>query len=217
MAVAKFAKELRIPVIVITGKPLSSLGRLADHTINGGILMEADSLGLAPTSSSTVALALGDALAVATMKARGMTPEKFARLHPGGSLGRDLAQIVDLMRPSHEISALFEDARFEDLIDGMTRSNFGIVAVIDKQRRVLGCISDGDLRRSLRNYGALALEMTVEAIMSKAPKVIEPKSRAIEAISIMEQHKITALFVCSEGGELLGLVRLHDLISAKII
>ncbi len=217
MAMVKYARELAIPVIAITGKMQSSLAKLADCVIDGSVVKEADTLGLAPTSSSTVALAIGDALAVVTMRAKGFTREKFANLHPGGSLGRDLAQIQDLMRSVDEIGVLPQNARFEDLIDGMTRFNFGIVAIVDKHGHLMGCISDGDLRRSLRRFGASALEMAVSDIMSVQPKTIELTAKAVEAISAMEKHQITSLFVCSDAGKLLGLVRLHDLISAKII
>ena len=217
LAVAKYAKQMGIPVVAITGRPQSTLAKLANHVIDGGVLKEADTLGLAPTSSSTLALALGDALAVATMRAKGMTRERFAALHPGGTLGRDLTQIQHLMHPLSDISVLSGDESFESVVDGMNRSNFGLAAVTSDKGELLGCISDGDLRRSLLNFGAKAFHMKARDIMSTNPKRIHPQARAIEAISIMEEHKITALFVISKENEFVGMARLHDLLSAKII
>lgn len=219
VALAKFAKKMGMSVIAITGKKDSALGKIANHVIDGGVSKEADTLGLAPTSSSTVALALGDALAVVNMQAKGMTRERFAQLHPGGTLGRELALIEDLMRPSQEICTLGDDVSFESVVDGMSRSNFGIAAILDKKGTLLGCVSDGDLRRALLTHGAKSFSMKAKDIMSSKPKSVHLQTRAIEAISIMEEHKITALFVttASEDAKLLGLARLHDLLAAKII
>lgn len=218
LAVVKFAKDLKIGTIAITGKIHSSLAKLADHVVDGSVLSEADTLGLAPTSSSTVALALGDALAVAVMQARGITREKFASLHPGGSLGRDLAKIIDFMRPLSEVGAVDSDARFNLILESIAKLNFGIVPVVDKSSsKLIGCISDGDIRRCLLLYGSKTLEMQAGQLMTSKPKVILSNARAIEAIGVMEEFKITSLFIVSEKHELLGFVRLHDLISAKII
>jgi arabinose-5-phosphate isomerase len=217
LAVAKYAKQMAIPVIAITGRPQSTLAKLADHAIDAGVLTEADTLGLAPTSSSTVALAIGDALSVVAMQAKGMTRERFALLHPGGTLGRDLVLIENFMRSTSDICMVLESDSFESVVDGMNRSNFGIAAVVDGKSGLLGCVSDGDLRRILLNYGAAAFGMKAVEIMSPNPKKIFPECRAIEAISIMEEHKITALFVVSKDAKLVGLARLHDLLSAKII
>lgn len=217
LAVAKYARQMGVPVVAITGRPQSTLAKLATHAIDGGVVKEADTLGLAPTSSSTLALALGDALAVATMRAKGMTRERFAVLHPGGSLGRELTLIEHLMHPVKDICVLSGSESFESVVDGMNKSNFGLAAVLNEKGNLLGCISDGDLRRSLLNFAAKAFQMKARDIMSSNPKKIYPQARAVEAISIMEEHKITALFVVSKESEFLGLARLHDLLSAKII
>ncbi len=218
LAVVKYAKELNIGTIAITGKLHSSLAKLADHVVDGSVLTEADTLGLAPTSSSTVALALGDALAVTVMQARGITREKFASLHPGGSLGRDLAKIIDFMRPLSEVGVVVSDSGFNLILESIAKLNFGIVPVVDKSSSsLIGCISDGDLRRCLLLFGAETLAMQANQLMTSNPKVILSTARAIEAIGIMEEFKITSLFIVNEKQELLGFVRLHDLISAKII
>ncbi len=217
IAVVKYARQMGMPVIAITGVMNSTLAKISNHTIDSGVVMEADTLGLAPTSSSTVALAIGDALAVAAMRAKGMTRERFASLHPGGSLGRDLTLIEQLMRPLYDLCILSEDSSFESILDGMNRSNFGIAAVVDQKGALKGCVSDGDLRRFLLSHGGAAFKMKTGDIMSLGPKRISPKIRAIEAIGMMEEFKITSLFVVSENNQLLGLARLHDLLSAKII
>lgn len=219
LALAKYAKEMGIRIIAITGNLHSSLAKYVHHVIDASVVKEADTLGLAPTTSSTVALAIGDALAVVVMQAKGITREKFALLHPGGSLGRELALVVDFMHPVSGVCTLGDDVSFKAVVDGLNRSNFGIAAVTDKSGSLIGCVSDGDLRRSLLNHGPDAFSMVSKTIMSKGPKSVFPDSRAIEAISLMEEHKITSLFVVSpkNSGKLLGLVRLHDLLSAKII
>jgi arabinose-5-phosphate isomerase len=219
LALAKYAKDMGMPVIAITGKTQSTLGKFARHAIDAEVLKEADTLGLAPTSSSTAALALGDALAVVTMHAKGMTRERFATLHPGGTLGRELAQIEDFMRPMDDVCILDEMDRFELIVDGMNRSNFGIAAVVNSEGRLMGCISDGDLRRALLQHGSKVFTMKASGVMSPKPKIVYPQTRAIEAISLMEEYKITSLFVVkdTDSRQVKGLARLHDLLSAKII
>lgn len=217
LAVVKFARRLKIPIIAIIGNQKSSLAQLADHVLDGGVEREADTLGLAPTASSTVALALGDALAVVLMRARGMTREKFATLHPEGSLGRELAQVVHVMRQKDEIAFVGNDAGIGEVLEGVTKYNFGIVAVLGKDRRLCGCISDGDIRRCLQKIGTGVLAAKASDIMTPHPKTIPVTARAVEAISKMEDHKITAIYVTSENKEVVGLVRLHDIISANII
>lgn len=217
LAVGKFAKELSVPIIAITGAVHSSLGKQADIVLNGQVEKEADSLDLAPTCSSSVALSLGDGLAVALMRAQKFNKEHFASLHPGGSLGGSLAQVGRLMHSKELFSSVSMESDFHKILASVTSPNFGIVPVVDALDKIIGSISDGDLRRILLKRGSEALSLKAQDFLNEKPKFVPPETRAIEAISIMEEHKITSLFVCSQDKTLLGIVRLHDLMSAKII
>ncbi len=218
LAVSKFAKKQEIPCVSITGNLSSSLSKLSTIVLDGSIEKEADSLGLAPTSSSTLALALGDALAVATMRQRGFTREEFAELHPGGSLGRRLALVSEHMITADQLSSVCEAANFHEVLEAVTHPNYGICPVVGDKGELLGAITDGDLRRALLESGAKALEKKASSLMSRTPKVINPAKRAVDAISIMEHAKITSLFVTEdEPKKLIGLIRLHDLLSEKVI
>lgn len=216
LAVVRFAKSLSLNVIAITGSPSSSLARAADVVLDGQIEKEADTLGLAPTSSSTLALALGDALAVALMRAKDFSRDNFAALHPGGSLGRSLSKVADWMRPLAELPFVGLNDNFHVVLNAVTAHNFGIAAVRDKAGALLGVISDGDLRRALFQKGGMALELGAGHLMNKAPKTIEDTALVVDAVAMLEANHITSLFVTSkrEGG-LVGLVRLHDLLAGK--
>lgn len=218
LAVARYAKNHNIPVIALTGKKNSSLTKVADCVLDGSITKEADSLGLAPTASSTLALAIGDALAVALMRRREFTHEHFAKLHPGGDLGRRLSYVDELMRSINDISLVGLHNDFHSVLKAVGSPNFGVVAVVDDNRQLLGCVTDGDVRRALLEHGGNALDRCARDLMTSNPKIIEPKARVMDAISLMEEYKITSLFVVdSHNKKLHGLVRLHDLLSAKVI
>jgi arabinose-5-phosphate isomerase len=215
--VAKHARRVRIPVISITGKPQSSLGQLSDHILNGAVEREICPLNLAPTSSSLVALAIGDCLAVVLMRARGFREADFASLHPAGSLGKRLALVQDHMRPSQEVPTTTEDADFHKILEAITGRNFGIVAVVDSKGRLTGAVSDGDIRRALKAHKAAALSMIARDLMTPSPKSIDAGSLAVDAFRTMEKHQITSLFVADSQGRLGGLVRMHDLLAARIV
>ncbi|MFK7823813.1 MAG: SIS domain-containing protein [Oligoflexales bacterium] len=217
LAVCKFARRFGLKVIGITGKLDSSLVELTDELLDASITQEADTLGLAPTSSTSVSLAIGDALAVALMKARGFKEEHFAQLHPGGSLGKALVQVEELMHSRDAISKVLPDADFHTVLKAVTSRNFGIVAVTNGGGQIEGSVTDGDLRRALLKYGGSALNMHAAELMNSSPKTVPVDLKAVDVISIMEKHKITSLFVTNEQDKLLGLVRLHDLLSAKIV
>ncbi len=221
LAVVSFAKKLNVPVLGITGNLTSSLAKLCDFVLDGSVEREADILGLAPTASSAVALALGDALAVCLMKAKGFTKEDFAVYHPGGELGRSLAKVSEFM---HEISSLHlisPRGSFLDALKAISGANFGIAAVVaeDSEKKILGCISDGDIRRVLLSKGKGVWEEKIENLMTQAPKTIDREASLLQAVSLMEQAKITSLFVVSQTEVpcLEGIVRLHDLLAAKVI
>jgi arabinose-5-phosphate isomerase len=221
LGVAKFAKQLGIPVIAITGKPGSSLDQLACISLDGAIDQEADSLGLAPTVSSTLALAICDALAVAVMRGRGFTTEEFAKLHPGGSLGRSLASVSDYMQPVSRILTVSPLSTFDDVLAAITqhKHNFGIVAVVNGSGCLVGAISDGDIRRALSKHRAEALAMTADQLMTRTPKTIFSDLPAMDSVRIMEQFSIVSIFVVDRGApdQCIGMIRLHDLTAAKVI
>lgn len=219
VAVSQFAKKNKSPVVCVTGNKKSSLAKISDFVILANVEKEADSLGLAPTASSTVSLGLADALAVALMKAKGFTENEFAYLHPGGSLGKKLALVENFMQDVSGLARLTKENNFHEVLKAVTEQNFGIAAVIDEESHVVGSISDGDLRRALLKYGGKAVELKAADLMGSSPKMVVNHSFVMDAAAFMEQSKITSLFVVSnlKQPKYLGLLRLHDLIAAKII
>ena len=215
--VAKHARRARIPVISITGKPQSSLGQLSDHILNGAVEREVCPLNLAPTTSSLVALAIGDCLAVVLMRARGFREADFASLHPAGTLGKRLALVQDHMRPVAEVPQVHEGADFHAILEAITKRNFGIVAVLDQQGHLVGAVSDGDIRRALKAHKGAALSMPARSLMTPSPKTIQSGSLAVDAFRMMEKHQITSLFVTDGPAVLAGIVRMHDLLAARIV
>lgn len=215
LAVAKFAQRRRIPVIALTGKVQSSLAKIADVVLDGSVSREACPLNLAPTSSTTLAMALGDALAIGLMHARGFEEKDFARFHPDGSLGRQLSLVQDHMRT--DLAPLTPDDSFDKVLTVITAQNYGIAAVFDSQHELIGAITDGDLRRALQNAREKVFSMTARALMTQKPKTISPERLALDAVRVMEDFRITSLFVVNEQHKVLGLIRMHDLLAAKII
>ena len=220
LTVARHAKRIGVSVIAITGKLESSLAKLSDFCIDGSVDREVCPHNLAPTTSTTVAMALGDAFAVALMNARGFSQTDFARLHPSGALGRRLMTVSDLMKPKGvDLPAVSRDTEFHAILEAITRNNYGIVPVVGGSGEILGAISDGDIRRTLLAQGSKALQLTAEAFMTKNPRKIAATALAIEAFKRMEESQITSLFVVADGSpdNLAGLVRMHDLLAAKIV
>lgn len=220
LEVCKFSKRRNIPMIGITGKLSSTLAEMVDIVLDGSVEVEACPHNLAPTNSSTLAMALGDALAVALMGVRGFSQADFAAYHPAGSLGRKLATVSDLMRSRNELKSLTILDSFSNILEGITNPNFGIVPVLDDQSRIVGAITDGDLRRALSKFNEQALSKTAGQLMTPNPKLIRPDALAIEAFGIMEKYKITSLFVTSDAdpsSPLVGIIRMHDLLEQKII
>jgi len=203
-------KRMDARLIVITGSAESPLARAADLHLPAAIDREACPLNLAPTASTTATLALGDALAMALLEARGFTPEDFARFHPGGRLGKSLLRVDQLMHTGDEVPAVTADTSMRDAIYEMSRKRFGITAVVDGGRRLLGVISDGDLRRLLERDESV-LGHTAGDCMKREPQTIGGGELAPAALAVMEEKRITSIFVCSPAGELEGIVHLHDL------
>ena len=202
--------RLGVPIVVMTGNSASPLARNADIHLRVEIDKEACPLNLAPTASTTATLALGDALAMALLEVKGFTSDDFARLHPGGQLGRRLLKVADLMHKGDDIPQVFESTPMRDAIYEMSRKKLGITAVVDGESgRLLGCISDGDLRRLLEGDNRL-LERTAGECMKVDPLMIAAGELASSALKVMEDHRITSLFVGTDG-TLEGVVHLHDL------
>ena len=203
--------------ISMTGNAQSSLAIEADVHLDAAVAQEACPLNLAPTASTTAALALGDALAVALLDSRGFGPEDFARSHPGGSLGRRLlTHVRDVMRVGSAIPAVLADTSLSDAIREMSRGGIGMTTVLAPDRRVIGIFTDGDLRRAFATQQDLRT-LSIGDIMSPEPRTIAPDRLAVEAVEMMEQHKINQLPVVDGMGILAGALNMHDLFKAKVI
>jgi len=203
-------------LIAITGNPASSLAREADAHLDAGVAEEACPLNLAPTASTTAALAMGDALAVALLDARGFGAEDFARSHPGGALGRRLlTHVRDIMRSGEAVPKVSAGATLAEALLVVSRGGIGMTAVVDAQERVLGIFTDGDLRRALEKTENLK-GTPVTQVMTRNPRSIGPERLAAEAAQMMEEHKISQILVV-ENGVLVGALNTHDLFRAKVI
>ncbi len=211
-------KRLGLKLIVMTGNPDSTLSRAGDVVLNVGVKEEACPLGLAPTASTTAALAIGDALAVVLLEKKGFKEEDFALRHPGGILGRKLLlQVDDLMHQGDELPVVREETPMKETLLEITSKRLGVTGVVDAQGRLIGVITDGDLRRGLENKGDI-FRLRAKDIMTRHPKTIPADALAARAVTIMEQHSITSLFVLENGGQRpLGIVHLHDLLKAGIV
>ncbi len=204
-------KLLEVPIVALVGRADSSLGRAAEVVLDVGVKEEACSLGLAPTTSTTASLAMGDALAVALLDRKGFGEQDFALSHPGGALGRRLlTRVRDGMHTGDELPTVGPDTPMREAIVEITQKRLGITTVIDDDGRLLGVISDGDLRRHLTD-GADFLDASAQQMMTASPKQVTPDTMAAEAVVLMEQHAITSLVVAQDG-KLVGLVHLHDLL-----
>jgi len=203
-------ERMKVPLIVLTGNSASPLARAADLHLPVPIDREACPLNLAPTASSTATLAMGDALAMALLDARGFTTEDFARLHPGGRLGKRLLKVRELMHHGEGVPRVERTTPMRDAIYQMSAKKLGITAVTDGEGHLLGCISDGDLRRLLeKNEGILGA--TAGECMRANPLTIPGEELAPAALNLMEEKRITSLFVCDAENRLQGIVHLHDL------
>jgi len=217
LAIVPLIKRQGARLIALTGNADSSLAREADAHLYAGAEKEACPLNLAPTASTTAALALGDALAVALMQAKGFSRDEFARSHPGGALGRKLlTHVRDVMRAGAEAPRVSETATLSDAILEMTRSRMGITSVIDADEHVVGIFTDGDLRRTLQK-GVPVEGTLVSSVMSRGPRTITGEKLAVEAVQIMEEHKVNQLLVVDEQQRLVGALNMHDLFRAKVI
>ena len=211
-------KRMGAKLIAMTGDVNSTLSKAGDVVLNIGVKKEACPLGLAPTASTTAALAMGDALAVALFETKGFNEKDFALIHPGGSLGRRLLRVEELMHTGSNIPMIRVGSLMKEAILEITAKRFGIAGIIDKKDRLIGAITDGDLRRALEK-GDNILHKKVENLMTKNPKRIEKHAFAESALKMMEDYSITALFVYKDKMEdkVVGIVHLHDLLKAGVV
>ncbi|MFZ2727715.1 MAG: KpsF/GutQ family sugar-phosphate isomerase [Methylococcaceae bacterium] len=217
LTILPIIKRLAVPLIAMTGNPSSTLAKCASVHINVAVAQEACPLGLAPTSSTTAALVMGDALAVSLLEARGFTRDDFALSHPGGSLGkRLLLRISDIMHIGEEIPLVSESAFISDALLEMTEKKLGMTAVINAAQQVVGIFTDGDLRRTLaKNIDIHQTKIT--EFMTAHCSVIGADNLAAEAMQIMESRKINALIIVNENQQAIGALNIHDLIRAGIV
>ncbi|PRE10114.1 KpsF/GutQ family sugar-phosphate isomerase [Burkholderia multivorans] len=217
VAILPLVKRIGAKLIAITGRAESSLGTLADLNLNAAVSKEACPLNLAPTASTTAALALGDALAVAVLDARGFGSEDFARSHPGGALGRRLLTYVrDVMRTGDDVPYVGLDATLSDALFQITAKRMGMTAVVDTNRKVAGIFTDGDLRRVLARDGDFR-RLPIADVMTREPRTIGADHLAVEAVELMERHRINQMLVVDADGVLIGALNMHDLFSKKVI
>jgi arabinose-5-phosphate isomerase len=210
-------KRLGVPLIAMTGRRQSTLSKAASATLDVSVPEEACPHNLAPTASTTATLAMGDALAVAVLEARGFTEEDFARSHPGGSLGRRLLlHVDDVMRTGEQLPMVREDTPLRDGLLEMTRKGLGMTAVVDDQQRVLGIYTDGDLRRAL-DHSIDVKAVRMRDVMTANPKTIRARVLAAEAVHMMEKFRITQLLVVDERNVLVGALNVHDLLRAGVM
>jgi arabinose-5-phosphate isomerase len=208
-------KRLGVPLIAFTGNSDSALARIATVHLDIGVPAEACPLNLAPTASTTAALAVGDALAVALLKARGFTEEDFARSHPAGALGRRLLYVKDVMRTGTQIPTVRVDTTLAEGLLEVTSKGLGMTAIVDDSMHVLGVFTDGDLRRALDRAADLRATR-MDQVMTSGPKSVLPSTLAAEAVHLMETHRITSLIVLDDESKLVGALNVHDLLRAGV-
>lgn len=216
-AILPVLKRLFIPMIAMTGRAASSLARHADIVLDTSVSKEACPLNLAPTASTTAQMALGDALAVALLDARGFREEDFARSHPGGSLGRKLlTHVRDVMRSGDSVPRVYATTGFTAMMREMSSKGLGATAVLDENDRVVGIFTDGDLRRQIEK-GRDLRNLTAGDVMTPGPRLVREDALAVEAADLMEEARITSVLVIDEAGQLVGALNSNDLMRAKVI
>lgn len=208
-------KHLQIPIIALTGANNSTLASFAKYHLDVSVEREACPLGLAPTSSTAAALAMGDAIALCLLELRGFTAEGFAFAHPGGSLGRQLLKVSDLMSQDEDVPSVKSHTLLSDALWEMTRKGLGVTTVMDENKHLLGIYTDGDLRRTLDQH--LDIQKTyIDDVMHRKPKVTTADTLASQALHLMEAFKITSLVVLNETNQVVGLIHIHHLLRAGV-
>jgi arabinose-5-phosphate isomerase len=217
LTILPLIKRMGAPLIAMTGKPSSTLAKTAEVHLDVTVEQEACPHNLAPTASTTATLAMGDALAVALLEARGFTQEDFARSHPGGALGRRLLlKISDLMHGGERVPRVSPQATLSEALLEMTRKGLGMTAIVDAQDHALGIFTDGDLRRVI-DSGVDVRKVNIAEVMTRGGKSVSAGQLAVDAVNLMDKHKITVLMVLDEQRRLLGVIHMHDLLRAGVV
>ena len=217
MSILPIVKRMGSPLIAMTGNPQSSLALLADVHLDVSVAKEACPLNLAPTASTTVTLALGDALAVALLDARGFREEDFARSHPGGALGRRLlTHVKDVMRSGDAVPAVTAGVSLAAALLEITQKGMGMTAIVDAERRPIGVFTDGDLRRLIEKVQDFT-KITIRDVMHADPRRVHPEQLAVDAVAVMEEFRINQMLVVDQDERLVGALHIHDLTRAKVI
>lgn len=216
LAILPLVKRMQVPTVALTGRPESTLARMADVHLDVAVAREACPHNLAPTASTTAALAMGDALAMALLHARGFTVEDFALSHPGGALGRRLLlRVSDLMHAGERVPRVVPETPLRQAIYEISSKGLGMTAVVDGDGRLLGIFTDGDLRRAL-DRGVGLLDTPMGQLMHPEPHTIGPQTLAAEALALMERYRINGLLIV-EDGRLVGALNMHDLLRAGVV
>ncbi len=217
IALLEAFKRLEIPLVLLSGKPKSTLGEASAVVLDVSVSEEACSLNLAPTASTTVAMAVGDALAVSLLERRNFQPDDFAALHPGGRLGKKLLRVEHLMHKGSALPSVKESAAMSDVFHEMSAKKLGMTTVVTADGKLAGILTDGDLRRLMEKHRGAALDLTAGAAMTKNPQTIAPHTLASEALNLMEKRRITSVVVTDATGIVQGVVHLHDLWTLQLI
>jgi arabinose-5-phosphate isomerase len=211
-------KRFGVPIISIVGNVESELARRSDVVLDAYVKREASPIELVPTSSTTVSLVIGDALAAGLIVRNDFKDEDFALLHPGGTIGKKLfVKVEDLMHKGDEIPTVKEDSTFNEVVYEISSKRLGIAVVLDYASRLIGIVTDGDLRRALERYKSSLFEMTASDIMTKNPKTINSEALAAKAANIMEKHSITSLVISDDKQTAKGIIHLHDILKAGVL
>jgi arabinose-5-phosphate isomerase len=210
-------KRLEMPLVTLTGTMDSTLAEASDVALDVSVREEACSLNLAPTASTTVAMAVGDALAVALLERRGFRHDDFAALHPAGRLGKKLLRVEHLMHAGEALPRVAENTSMPETFHEMSNKGLGMTTVLKSDGRLAGIITDGDLRRLMEKHRGATLEMNAGACMTRNPQTIGPHVLASEALNVMERRKITSIVVVDDAAKVLGVVHLHDLWGLELI
>jgi arabinose-5-phosphate isomerase len=209
-------KRLMVPIIAITGDINSILAKDAEAVLDVSVPSEACPINLVPTSSTTAAMVMGDALAMVLLDKRGFTPEDFAVFHPGGILGRSLIKIQQIMHSGDEVPVVNSDTPFTEVVLEITGKRFGVTCVVDSDHKLLGIVTDGDLRRAIEKKHKLEKLKAVD-VMTKKPKTMKGGELAVEALNRMEKFKITSMVITDGDNKVVGLLHMHDILQAKVV
>ena len=213
-----FLKRSGVRMIAMTGNAESTLATAADISLDISVVQEACCLGVTPTASTTAAMAMGDALAMALLERRGFKEEDFASFHPGGSLGKKLfVKVCDLMHRGDDLPFVLPDVTMSDLVMTISSKRLGMAIVAGSDHKPLGIVTDGDVRRGIQKYGKDLFDCPIDTVMTKTPKSIDGEELAAKALAVMQQHSITSIIVPDADGVIIGIVHLHDLLKKGIV